>query len=474
MRGRTVLILLILVVGLVAFIELYEHELPSSEDRKRLQKLVLEFDPDDIEAVELAGIEGTVRLERLRSDDGQETATTDLEDSHWQLVEPLTAPADTTLVLSLMDSLVGLEKQRVLENVTAGEVGLETPRMTVRLVGKDREWQMAVGAEVPAGNRMMVALAGEDEILVVEDSPWAELNRRPGDWRSRRILEGSEDKIQTVVLESDDNRLTLARRDTDFWLEQPLVDRADPERVAGLLAALATATITEFADEWSDPSADPGLDPPQGTVTITRDGGASPLKIVWGRPVPQSESRHYAGTLGMIFSTDANLQEFLDLQVDDWQSRELISLEPFQIDSLEVAQAAREPMSLSRQGANWSRNEDQISFPSVSDLLYSLTDLQALYLLSQERHIGSAAPLSEPLLEVKLRGGGQEQSAVFHEIREEGVLATVEDRRVVLLVGSDEFTEILANVERVRRSESVKTAIDEQLPSTDTELSSDQ
>ena len=48
------------------------------------------------------------------------------------------------------------------------------------------------------------------------------------------------------------------------------------------------------------------------------------------------------------------------------------------------------------------------------------------------------------------------------------------ERDVVLLVGHDEFTEILAKVDAVRAAAIIKTAADEQLQNGTSELNSDQ
>ena len=98
MRGRTVLILLALVVGLVAFIELYEHDLPSSEERLALEKLVLDAEAGEITAVELSWDGKDVRLERELSGTGEIEEVGDPAAATWHLVEPLSARADSGLV----------------------------------------------------------------------------------------------------------------------------------------------------------------------------------------------------------------------------------------------------------------------------------------------------------------------------------------------------------------------------------------
>ena len=68
MRPRTLLILLVVVLGLGSFIWFYERKLPSTEERSELRKKVLEIKKDDVKAVTIESAKsGTVRLERVEA-----------------------------------------------------------------------------------------------------------------------------------------------------------------------------------------------------------------------------------------------------------------------------------------------------------------------------------------------------------------------------------------------------------------------
>ena len=51
MKPRTLLVMLVLVLGLGAFVWFYERKLPSSEEREENAKKVLTVEKDDIRAV---------------------------------------------------------------------------------------------------------------------------------------------------------------------------------------------------------------------------------------------------------------------------------------------------------------------------------------------------------------------------------------------------------------------------------------
>ena len=97
MRPRTLLILLLVVVGLVAFIALYEGELPSSDERAAQAKLLFHFDDEDVNGLEIEWEGNRVVLERpvaeAADEEGEEESRSEVTDE-WRLVYPLEARAD--------------------------------------------------------------------------------------------------------------------------------------------------------------------------------------------------------------------------------------------------------------------------------------------------------------------------------------------------------------------------------------------
>ena len=134
MRPRTLLLLLAVVAALGAFIWFYERELPSSEERARLEKRVLPVEKDDVTALTLESELGTVRMEKVKlpakteeeEQDEDEIDTT--PDTEWRILQPLKARADTFAVDGLLDALTTLEQTRVLDDVDPGQAGLDRPR----------------------------------------------------------------------------------------------------------------------------------------------------------------------------------------------------------------------------------------------------------------------------------------------------------------------------------------------------------
>jgi hypothetical protein len=278
-RPRTLLVLLVLVVGLGLFIRFYEHDLPSSEERAQRAKKILDFKKEDVTAVTIEGNGTLVRVERVKpaapptgeaggavktggsagaGSAGQARRPAGPAAAEWRLTRPLRARADAAAVDRLLDSLAAVEKTRTLDDVRPAAVGLDKPRGVVRLETREGPIVLKVGAQVPTGGELIAAVSGVKGAYVVSDGLWNEFLHKPGDWRDHHMLTTDRDAIQRIALAAGPAaaggpgtagpRVVLARRGDRFWIESPYADRADRDKVDKLLADLTGLTAERFAD----------------------------------------------------------------------------------------------------------------------------------------------------------------------------------------------------------------------------------
>src|SRR6266545_552525 len=199
MRPRTLLILLVLVLGLGTFIWFYERKLPSSEERTTEAKKVVPVKKDEVRKVALETPAGKVVFERVVQPKKDEKDRKDDEEapaepaSEWKITAPMQARADAFAVDGLLDSLTGLEKTRTLDNADRKDVGLDKPRATVRLETEDGAKILQIGAEVPPGGSLIAGLRSEEKVYVVSDTIWSQINREPGSWRDRQLFRAGRD-----------------------------------------------------------------------------------------------------------------------------------------------------------------------------------------------------------------------------------------------------------------------------------------
>lgn len=466
MRPRTLLLLLAVVAGLGAFIWFYERELPSSEERAKLEKRVLSLEKDDVTAVTLQSAAGTVRMEKVKlpaqpeeeEQDEEEIDTT--PDTEWRILQPLKARADTFAVDGLLDALTTLEQTRTLDDVDPGEAGLDRPRATVRLRTDEGETVLEIGAADPLGGSTIAAVG--NRTFVVSDSILGQIQREPGEWRDRQMYRGEREDVRRITLASGGQRVVLVSQGEGLRIESPIQDRADREKVDDLFADLSGLAAERFLDR-PGPLAELGLQPPRAVVEVVSAQGP-PVRIEIGGPAPPMEeppaeeaanAKVYARLGGQVFEVRTRLAETAARPAAQWRSQSLSSLDAFQVESFEV-QDGQGKLSLERAEPDWKRGAETISYLPVSDFLFSLIQARAERLLSPNEAASLGIGPGKPALTVTLQAeeAGQETLTLYPPVAA-GVPARASGRDMVLLLPAGTLAEIQGKLAEVRKAEPV-------------------
>jgi len=473
MKPRTLLVLLVLVLGLGAFVWFYERKLPSSEERVALGKKVLELDKADVTAVAIDSSKGKIRLERTAgkapaapSGKAGEPPPQTPPAVEWRLTQPLATRADSFAVDRLLDGIAALEKTRTLDDVDPKAVGLDKPRAVVRLTTRKGERVLKLGAEVPPGGSLIAGVEGRKGAYVVGDAILSEVDKAPGDWRDRLIFRGDREAVQRITLTGGPGGpVVLAKRPDGFWIERPFVDRADHDLVDGLLSDLTGLTADRFLD-GSRPPAALGLEPPRGSVEVVSGGvaGSAPVRIdlgasVTGAATPEGQPSGevaYARVGDTSFEVRTRLGESARRPPADWRALQLSAFEVHQVDSATVRDGGS-AMALTRAGTDWKRGGTLISYLPVSDLLFAVTGGRAERVLTpseaQSLHAGTAKPLLT--FELRTKDAGNETLTLYPPIPE-GVPARASGRDVVLLLPADTLQQIQAKLKAVQEAKPTK------------------
>jgi hypothetical protein len=453
MKPRTLLVLLVLVAGLGSFIWFYERELPSSEERAKLEKRVLQVEKDDVTAVTLESDAGTVRMEKVKLPPPAEPKKVEEDEidttpeSEWHLRQPLQARADGFAVDGLLDALTGLEQTRILDDVDSKQAGLDKPRATVRLKTDEGETVLKIGAADPMGGSTIAAVG--EQAFVVSDSILADIRKAPGDWRDKQMYRGDRDQVQRITLSSG---VVLVPKGDVFYMEKPVADRADREKVDDLFAELSGLTAERFVDQpFSQPRAVVEIAFKQGPpVKIEVGGEVEAQPAAEGEPPASPTVRARVGS--QVFEARTRLAEMAARPAAEWRSQALSGLDVFQVESATV-QDGQGTLTLQRAEPDWKRGEETISYLPVSDFLFALVQARAERLLLP----GELGIAGKPALTVTLKGKdvGEETLTLYPPVAA-GVPARAAGRDVVLLLPAGTLGEIQGKLAEVRKAPPVK------------------
>ncbi|HEV7672181.1 MAG TPA: DUF4340 domain-containing protein [Thermoanaerobaculia bacterium] len=472
MKPRTLLILLLLVVGLGSFIAFFERKMPSSEEREHQAKKVFSFGPGDVRSLAIERAGPPLAFERIEkpketkpdkavgeTSDEAEPPTPEsvtAADWSWRIVHPIAARADAASVGRLVDSLAGLERSGTIENVDAKATGLDRPEAKVRLKTPEGETVLEIGAKVPVGGERIVRIQGRTEAYSVPDAFWNDLLREPGAWRDKQVFAGDREAIERITIRPSGvpgapaaSEVVLARHADGFWLERPIADRADRDLVEALLSDLTGLAADRFVESPAVP-AEMGLEPPKGTIEVASKGQAQAFRLDLGGSVGAAAEGEapatYARAGGQLFTTKSRVAEALMRGSEDWRSHAVSSIEVYQVDSLQVRDDLGS-FDVKRAGSDWQRGKETISYTPVSDLLYAISELRAEKLTD-----GLPNAFGKSTLTITLAGAeGRKETLHFYPDN----VARPEGRLVSLVLPAGKLAEIQAKVADVRKEKPV-------------------
>ena len=475
MKPKTLLVLLILVVGLGGFIWFFEKDMLSTEERAAQDKKLLgSLKTDEVTAVTIVRDGKTVRLEREAKPNvapakaGAEVPAASAE-RPWRLTQPLQARADRFAVDRLVDSIAGLGKDRTLSMSDRKELGLNVPRARVTLTAGGADTVIEIGAPIPASSNMAVAIAGQEPVIV-SNAVFTDLSKDAGDWRAKELFPGQREDITRIQIQGGETPIVLVKKGDEFRLEAPVADRADRDAVNALLGDLSGLQAAKFID---GPAAEAGAW--RGTIAVETKGQAGPWQLEIG-PVPaiappapgaSPDSRPPVRTLvragGVLAETESKIADTLAKSPASWRSTRWASFEVFRVEGFDVTDA-KGPLSLRRKDADWKRGSERIAFTPVSDLLYAVTGARGDRLLSRADAVAAGAQLAKPVVTVKLIAADQsEETLTLYPSLPDGTAPAMASGRdgVVSMLNKTFVDDLLSKVQALRAAPPLAAKSDE-------------
>lgn len=203
--------------------------------------------------------------------------------------------------------------------------------------------------------------------------------------KAKLALPVEEDEVTAVVIERSGARVRLARDAADreaasddgaaapareWRLEEPLQARANRTSVDSLVSALTSLERERVLDE-ADPEA-VGLAEPRATVTLETAEGEQTLTV--GAEIPAS-SNMIVGHGGEVLVVSGYVWDQLDVEVDEWRSKDVFPPGRDRVERVELALADSEPVVLAKRGEDFwleSPIEDLADPDHVDELLGDL------------------------------------------------------------------------------------------------------
>ena len=245
---------MLLVAGTLALVIHYRQNQQPAETKDE-RKLV------DLEEKDLAKVVVTPA--------GGKRIVLEKSGTEWRLTEPVTAPADTFAVDSLVSGLINL---RTRDQVPPNDAtGTGNPRYAVELYGTgDKSYKFNVGNRSVVGNNLYVQVQGQSKVAVVSGDVMDQLDKPYTSFRQNRLF--SSANIRQLEITKPDLKLVLQKPGNDWEMVAPQKMPAESSEVSDLTSAITSLSAAEFVDESEVPT--PLLPKSNSKLTIWFSGDA--------------------------------------------------------------------------------------------------------------------------------------------------------------------------------------------------------
>jgi hypothetical protein len=370
MKFRTTIILLVLVIGLGAFLLIYTARQPNASTFKEDQSRLFAWSEfQEPGASSLSGLSDLATRLELRHGD----AAIELERPaeglrrEWRIVKPLSVPADSGAVTALLGEIEFLKVTRRLtpekgRPLDLKSYGLEPPERSITFGVGDKSWTLNVGAKTPDGQSVYVARAdaktpvaargaqGGGSTLppelpcVAPVSVLEKASERVNDLRDKAALRFDKAAVMNVALvPADGKALTLSREEAGWRLSGAVQDEADAASVTRLLDALAALRVDadDFITDGDDSrAAEFGVEKPRFKLAVLEGKIGRALWI--GADARNNPDKCYARREGdnSIFALDKQAADGLMKTAADLRSRVALEFNPDEATAIAIKPAA--------------------------------------------------------------------------------------------------------------------------------------
>jgi hypothetical protein len=326
--GRSLLILLVVALGLGAYIFLFEAKREPAGDTAAVKKAkVFSTDASKFEEIEVKATSG-------------DTTTLKKKNGLWEIASPESVPTDASEVGSLVSSIESLEIQSVVDEnpKSPAEFGLEPPRFTVgfKAAGAAATTRLQIGRKTPTGGDLYARVEGQPKVFLISGYLEDALNKTPFKLRDKTILKFERDAADSLAIDrTEPPAMAFVKKGSDWRFTKPYEAKADFNLVDGLVGKLNQAKMTgiETADGTKDLKKY-GLDKPQVSATI--GAGSARATLAFGSK--KDDGSIYARDMSrpMVFTVEGSLLDELKKSADDLRRKDLFEFKSFSAQHVEV------------------------------------------------------------------------------------------------------------------------------------------
>jgi hypothetical protein len=369
-RGlKSTIALLVVLIGLVAYIFFVDRKKPAA-DAPETKAKAFTVDADQIEEIQIKPASGDAsRVQKING--------------AWQLVEPEKADADQGQVTNAATSLASLEVTRVVDDNPSdlGQYGLNPPKADIafKVKGKSEVQHLLLGDKTATSGDLYAKTPDQKRVFLIAAYLENTFERTPFDLRDKAVLKFDQSKADGVEVVHDGMTTTLAKSGSDWTITRPYKARADFAGAEAFLTALSAAQMQKIVSNEAKDLGKYGLDKPQETVTVL--AGSTRASFAIGKKDGES---NYARDLSrpLIFTIPSTAATDLEKDAATLRSKDMFTGRSFNTARVELKRGSETlafEKSKDKDGKDVWKNPagKVVDTAKVEDMLTKLSAIRA-------------------------------------------------------------------------------------------------
>ena len=274
----------------------------------------------------------------------------------WRLTEPVSAPAESFAVDSLVRAVTDARSRGALEgaDATSDATGLANPSYRVDVVADGKTHTINVGAKSSVGGNVYVSVGDGKEAYIVPVSLAEQLEKPLSDYRKTQLVDVASNQVKQLVVTDKDGKVTVRaqKQGEDWHLVEPTKMPAEKSEIDDMIFAATGLRAVEFVSENGADAPKYQLNKPQLTVALSTEapatqpatqpatapttGPASGRTIVFGRHDDVLKKNVYAMVSGTpsIAKVAATAIESFNKKPLELRDRRAVNIDPEQVSRL--------------------------------------------------------------------------------------------------------------------------------------------
>src|SRR5688500_16458498 len=197
----------------------------------------------------------------------------------WRLTEPVSAPAESFAVDSLVRAITDARSRGAIEgaDATSGATGLSNPSYRVDVVADGKTHTVNVGAKSSVGGNVYVSVGDGKEAYIVPVSLAEQLEKPLSDYRKTQLVDVASKQVKQLVVSDKDGKVTIrAHKQGEDWpLGDPAKMPAETSASDDMIFAATGLRAVQFVSESAADAPKYQLNKPQLTVALSTEAPAT-------------------------------------------------------------------------------------------------------------------------------------------------------------------------------------------------------